>query len=91
MSKLSKTEIADFDKWIEVLKQCQPLEECQVKILCEKVIQIIYIILKNFYNINIYLLLIIGKRSFKTRTKCTASKGSSNSMWRYSWTIFRFG
>ena len=37
MSKLSKTEIADLDKWIEQLKECQPLEECQVKILCEKV------------------------------------------------------
>jgi hypothetical protein len=37
MSKLSKTEIGDFDKWIEQLKECQPLEECQVKILCEKV------------------------------------------------------
>ena len=37
MSKLSRTEIADLDKWIEQLKQCQPLEECQVKILCEKV------------------------------------------------------
>ena len=40
MSKLSKGEIADFDKWIEQLKNCQPLEECQVKILCEKVIPI---------------------------------------------------
>ena len=40
MSKLSKSEIGDFDKWIEQLKQCQPLEECQVKILCEKVILI---------------------------------------------------
>ena len=39
---LSKTEINDLDKWIEQLKQCQPLEECQVKILCEKVI--------NYYN-----------------------------------------
>ena len=38
MSKLSKTEIADLDKWIELLKECQPLQECQVKILCEKVI-----------------------------------------------------
>ena len=38
MSKLSKAEIADLDKWIEQLKDCQPLEECQVKILCEKVI-----------------------------------------------------
>ena len=37
MSKLSRTEIADLDKWIEQLKECQPLEECQVKILCEKV------------------------------------------------------
>ena len=37
MSKLSKTEIADLDKWIEQLKECQSLEECQVKILCEKV------------------------------------------------------
>jgi len=38
MSKLSKSEIEDLDKWIEQLKECQPLEECQVKILCEKVI-----------------------------------------------------
>ncbi len=37
MSKLSKSEIADLDKWIEQLKECQPLEECQVKTLCEKV------------------------------------------------------
>ena len=41
MSKLTKTEINDLDKWIEQLKECQPLEECQVKILCEKVINII--------------------------------------------------
>jgi serine/threonine-protein phosphatase 4 catalytic subunit len=40
MSKLSKTEISDFDRWIEQLKECQPLEESQVKVLCEKVIQI---------------------------------------------------
>ncbi len=40
MSKLSKSEISDLDKWIEQLKECQPLEECQVKILCEKVILI---------------------------------------------------
>ena len=46
MSKLSKTEIADLDKWIELLKDCQPLQECQVKILCEKVI---------YFKINIYL------------------------------------
>ena len=45
MSKLSKTEIADLDKWIEQLKECQPLEECQVKILCE-IVNIRY-----FYNI----------------------------------------
>ena len=38
MSKLSKTEINDLDSWIEQLKGCQPLQECQVKILCEKVI-----------------------------------------------------
>ena len=50
MSKLSRTEIADLDKWIEQLKECQPLEECQVKILCEKVK--IYI-----YNIYISILL----------------------------------
>ena len=37
MSKLSKKDFADLDKWIEQLKNCQPLEECQVKILCEKV------------------------------------------------------
>ena len=50
MSKLSKTEIADLDKWIEQLKECQPLQECQVKILCEKVIYLL---------INIYLYCII--------------------------------
>ena len=38
MSKLSRTEIADLDKWIEQLKECKPLEECQVKVLCEKVL-----------------------------------------------------
>ena len=70
MSKLSKTEINDLDKWIEQLKQCQPLEECQVKILCEKVINLIY---KN----NIF----IGKRNIKARTECTTSKGTSDSMW----------
>ena len=43
MSKLSKTDISDFGKWIEQLKKCQPLEESQVKVLCEKVIQIILI------------------------------------------------
>ena len=37
MSKLSKQEVGDLDKWIAQLKECQPLEECQVKILCEKV------------------------------------------------------
>ena len=40
MSKLSRGEIADLDKWIEQLKNFQPLEECQVKTLCEKVITI---------------------------------------------------
>ena len=44
MSKLSKSEISDLDKWIVQLKDCQPLEECQVKTLCEKVIK-----LKNLY------------------------------------------
>ena len=39
MSKLSKSEISDLDKWIAQLKDCQPLEECQVKTLCEKVIK----------------------------------------------------
>ena len=39
MLRLSKGEIADLDKWIEQLKECQPLEECQVKTLCEKVIK----------------------------------------------------
>ena len=62
MSKLSKTEIADLDKWIELLKECQPLQECQVKILCEKVI---------YLNINIYLYIIIGKRNPQTRAKCS--------------------
>ena len=50
MSKLTKNEIADLDKWIEQLKECKPLEECQVKILCEKVI-----LLNIFYIYYIYL------------------------------------
>ena len=37
MSNLSKSEISDLDKWIEQLKQCHPIEESQVKTLCEKV------------------------------------------------------
>ena len=37
----SKREISDLDIWIEQLKFCQPLEEIQVKNLCEKVIKII--------------------------------------------------
>ena len=45
MSKLSRGEIVDLDKWIEQLKNCQPLEECQVKTLCEKVIYIPNLIL----------------------------------------------
>ena len=44
MSKLTKTDVADLDKWIEQLKECKPLEECQVKVLCEKVLQITNII-----------------------------------------------
>ena len=35
--KLTNSEIANLDKWIEQLKQCKPLEEGQVKQLCEKV------------------------------------------------------
>ena len=41
MKKLSKTEISDFDRWIEQLKECKPLEECQVKVLCEKAKEIL--------------------------------------------------
>ena len=41
MKKLSKNEVSDFDKWIEQLKECKPLEECQVKILCEKAKEIL--------------------------------------------------
>ena len=50
MSKLTKNEINDLDKWIEQLKECQPLEECQVKILCEKVINIILKLIFNLMN-----------------------------------------
>ena len=49
MSKLSRTEISDLDKWIEQLKQCQPLEECQVKILCEKVTNKIFFTINKFF------------------------------------------
>ncbi len=28
---------ANLDNWIDQLRQCKPLEEIQVKLLCEKV------------------------------------------------------
>ena len=84
MPKLSKTEIADLDKWIEQLKDCQPLEECQVKILCEKVKQYFIIIILYYY----LPVCIIGKRNIKTRTKCSTSSCPSNSLWGYSRPIF---
>ena len=84
MSKLSKTEIADLDKWIEQLKECQPLEECQVKILCEKV-KNKYIIYIKIINLN---LINIGKRNLKTRAKCPACKSPCNSLWGYPRPIF---
>ena len=86
MSKLSRTELSDLDQWIEQLKNCQPLEECQVKILCEKVNNKNIMLNINLYN-NIHKI-IIGKRNIKRRTKCSTSKSTSNSMWRYTWTIF---
>ena len=55
MSKLSKTEVSEFDKWIEQLKGCQPLEECQVKILCEKVILNINLLIKIYVSKNFRL------------------------------------
>ena len=80
MSKLTKTEISDLDKWIEQLKECKPLEECQVKVLCEKV----------FQKINIIFNIILGQRNIKSRAKCPTSEGPSYSLWRHSWSIFRF-
>ena len=71
MSKLTKTDVADLDKWIEQLKECKPLEECQVKVLCEKVLQITNIIF-NFF---------LGQRNIKSRTKCSASASPSYSVW----------
>lgn len=35
--KLSSVDITNIDKWIEQLKGCRPLEESQVKTLCDKV------------------------------------------------------
>ena len=79
MSKLSKSEISDLDKWIAQLKDCQPLEECQVKTLCEKVIKPknFIFITKNF----IIYFIIIGQRDIKTRTKRKTSSSPSNNMW----------
>ena len=37
MKSQQKIEIFDLDIWIEQLKNCYLLDECQVKILCEKV------------------------------------------------------
>lgn len=31
----------DLDKWIEQLKRCEPLREADVKLLCEKAIEIL--------------------------------------------------
>ena len=39
MEKTSKRELLDLDLLIEQLKYCLPLEEIQVKNLCEKVIK----------------------------------------------------
>ena len=78
MSKLTKNEISDLDKWIEQLKECKPLEECQVKILCEKVINNKKINISKKYN-NFYLN--IGQRNIKTRAKCSTSSSPSNNMW----------
>lgn len=36
----SNEEMANLDKNIEQLKQCKPLKECQVKLLCEKVLRL---------------------------------------------------
>ena len=49
-ARYERGEISDLDKWIEQLKECKPLEECQVKILCEKVI-----FLNLFYIYYLYL------------------------------------
>ena len=49
MSKLSKGEVSDLDKWIAQLKDCQPLEECQVKALCEKVINKKKLLIKLYF------------------------------------------
>ena len=78
MSKLSRGEIADLDKWIEQLKNCQPLEECQVKTLCEKVINNKKLIYSKKFN-NFYLN--IGQRNIKTRAKCTTGSSPNNNMW----------
>ena len=36
MSKKIICDTNNLDKWIEWLLNCDPLEECQVKSLCEK-------------------------------------------------------
>lgn len=35
------TAMSELDKWIEQLKQCEPLKESDVKSLCEKAIEIL--------------------------------------------------
>ena len=71
MSKLTKTEISDLDKWIEQLKECKPLEECQVKVLCEKVLQ----------NFSYNLLINLGQRNIEIRAQCSTSSSPSYSLW----------
>ena len=39
--KLSNNEIGNFDKYIEQLYECKPLAENDVKILCEKVKEVL--------------------------------------------------
>lgn len=32
---------ADLDKWIEQLRRCEPLKESEVKVLCQKALEIL--------------------------------------------------
>lgn len=67
--KLSNSEISNLDKWIEQLKSCKPLEEMQVKQLCEKVTKIIFLKQKIFIFLSKF-------RQKKSSSKNPTSKAS---------------
>lgn len=58
---LNMGEIHDLDRQIEILMECKPLPETEVKQLCEKVSFIPFLPITSFYLILLTLLCDLGK------------------------------